>query len=235
MNISAAIDILDGKVVRLTQGREDKKIIYSNDPITTAIKWEEEGADILHVVDLNAAFGNNDNRKLIKKIIQSVSIPVQVGGGIRSSEIFEECIEMGCSRIVVGTMAYKHPRLMHDICKSHPRRVVLSIDQVNGIIMIDGWKTSSGFSINEGIKKFRKIGVNCFLLTSIIHDGTLDGPDIEVLNNANSDRNIKNIASGGISNMTDLLRIRSLGCYGVILGKALYEEKIEMKRIKAIM
>ena len=102
MNISAAIDILDGKVVRLTQGREDKKIIYSNDPITTAIKWEEEGADILHVVDLNAAFGNNDNRKLIKKIIQSVSIPVQVGGGIRSSEIFEECIEMGCSRIVVG-------------------------------------------------------------------------------------------------------------------------------------
>lgn len=235
MNISAAIDILDGQVVRLTQGKEDKKIVYSNDPVTVALKWEEEGADILHVVDLNAAFGNNDNRKLIKKLIQSVSIPVQIGGGVRSNEIFEECIEMGCSKIVVGTLAYRHPKLMYDICKSHPRRVILSIDQVNGIVMIEGWKSSSGFSIDEGIKKFKKIGVDYFLLTSIIHDGTLSGPDMNILNMANSDKNIKLIASGGISNMIDLLRIRSLGCYGVILGKALYEEKIQMRKVKAII
>ena len=235
MNISAAIDILDGQVVRLTQGKEGKKIIYSNDPVSVAIKWEEEGADILHVVDLNAAFGNNDNRKLIKKLIQSVSIPVQIGGGVRSNEIFEECIEMGCPKIVVGTLAYKHPRLMHDICKSHPRRVILSIDQLNGIVMIEGWKNSSGFSVDEGIKKFKKFGVDCFLLTSIIHDGTLSGTDMDVLNEANSDRHIKLIASGGISNMIDLLKVRSLGCYSVIIGKALYEEKIQMRKIKAII
>ena len=235
MKVLAAIDIMNGDVVRLTKGDQLTKKVYSNDPIQVAKKWAKDGADMLHIVDLDAAFGNeSSNLSIISEILDSVNIPIQIGGGIRNTEIFEKIVKMGFSKIVVGTMAYRNVNELRLLSKNYGDKIVISLDEINGKVMIEGWKSSSDYKVEDAINKFNKLGISNFLLTSIIKDGTLSGPDIVTLNSINTDRKSKIIASGGISSLVDVLRVRSIGCDSVILGKALYEERLDIKKVKAI-
>lgn len=235
MKVLAAIDIMNGDVVRLTKGDQLTKKVYSNDPIQVAKKWAKDGADMLHIVDLDAAFGNeSSNLSIISEILDSVNIPIQIGGGIRNTEIFEKIVKMGFSKIVVGTMAYRNVNELRLLSKNYGEKIVISLDEINGKVMIEGWKSSSDYKVEDAINKFNELGISNFLLTSIIKDGTLSGPDIVTLNSINTDRKSKIIASGGISSLVDVLRVRSIGCDSVILGKALYEERLDIKKVKAI-
>jgi len=235
MKVLAAIDIMNGEVVRLTKGDQATKKVYSKDPVKIAKKWEKDGADMLHIVDLDAAFGSTSNNlSIISEILKAVNIKVQIGGGIRDTDTFERIAKMGFSRIVVGTMAYRNTNELRLLCKNYSDKIVISLDEMNGKVMIDGWQSSSDSTVDNAIIKFNKFGISNFLLTSIIKDGTLSGPDIVTLNSINTDRKSKIIASGGISNLLDVLRVRSIGCDSVILGKALYEERLEIKKVKAL-
>lgn len=235
MKVLAAIDIMKGDVVRLTKGDQSTKKVYSNDPVQSAKKWAKDGADMLHIVDLDAALGNDSsNLSIMSEILHSVNIPIQIGGGIRNTETFERIVKMGFSKIVVGTMAYRNVNELRLLSKNYGDKIVISLDEINGKVMIEGWKSSSDYKVEDAINKFNKLGISNFLLTSIIKDGTLSGPDIVTLNSINTDRKSKIIASGGISSLVDVLRVRSIGCDGVILGKALYEERLDIKKVKAI-
>jgi phosphoribosylformimino-5-aminoimidazole carboxamide ribotide isomerase len=235
MKVLAAIDIMNGDVVRLTKGDQSTKKVYSKDPVQVAKKWEKDGADMLHIIDLDAALGNEfNNLSTISEILRSVNIPIQIGGGIRHIENFEKIVSMGFSKIVIGTMAYRNLDDIRVLSKNYSDKIVISLDEINGNVMIDGWRSSSSYKIEDAINKFNKLGINIFLLTSIIKDGTLSGPDIVTLNSINTDRTSKIIASGGISTLIDVLKVRSIGCNSVILGKALYEDRLDIKKVKAI-
>jgi phosphoribosylformimino-5-aminoimidazole carboxamide ribotide isomerase len=231
MKVIAAVDIMGGRVVRLVRGNPDDKVEYSNDPVETARKWETVGADMLHIVDLDAAFSTGSNSELITKISQSVRIPLQVAGGIRSLEKAEEMLSMA-SRIVIGTMAYREPEVIRKLVKKNADRVTISVDQIDGMVMVRGWKESAGTTVADAISQFLAIGVDEFLLTSIDRDGTLQGPDIKTLADAAMSARI--IASGGISSIEDVIKIRSTGCSSVIIGKAMYDGKVSIEKVKAV-
>jgi phosphoribosylformimino-5-aminoimidazole carboxamide ribotide isomerase len=231
MRVIAAVDIMGGSVVRLVKGNPANKVEYSNDPVETAKKWENVGADMLHVVDLDAAFSTGSNSELIAKISEAVRIPLQIAGGIRSLEKAEEVLSMA-SRVVIGTMAYREPEVIRKLVKKNAGRVAISVDQIDGIVMVKGWKESTGTRVADAILQFLAIGVDEFLLTSIDRDGTLQGPDIKTLADAAVSARI--IASGGISSIEDVIRIRSAGCSSVIIGKAMYDGKVSIEKVKAV-
>ena len=231
MKVIAAVDIMGGSVVRLVKGNPANKVEYSNDPVETAKKWENVGADMLHVVDLDAAFSTGSNSELIAKISEAVRIPVQIAGGIRSLEKAEEMLSIA-SRVVIGTMAYREPEVIRKLVKKNAGRVAISVDQMDGMVMVKGWKESTGTRVADAISQFLAIGVDEFLLTSIDRDGTLQGPDIKTLADAAVSARI--IASGGISSIEDVIRIRSAGCSSVIIGKAMYYGKVSIEKVKAV-
>jgi phosphoribosylformimino-5-aminoimidazole carboxamide ribotide isomerase len=231
MKVIAAVDIMGGSVVRLVRGNPDDKVEYSNDPVETARKWETIGADMLHIVDLDAAFSTGSNSELIAKISQAVRIPLQIAGGIRSLEKAEEMLSMA-SRVVIGTMAYREPEVIRKLVKKNVDRVTISVDQMDGMVMVKGWKESTETTVADAISQFLAIGVDEFLLTSIDRDGTLQGPDIKTLADAAVSARI--IASGGISSIEDVIKIRSAGCSSVIIGKAMYDGKVSIEKVKAV-
>jgi phosphoribosylformimino-5-aminoimidazole carboxamide ribotide isomerase len=231
MKILAAVDIMGGSVVRLIKGDHANKVAYSNDPVETAKKWEAIGADMLHVVDLDAAFSSGSNSELVTKIAEAVRVPVQVAGGIRSLEKAEEMLSIA-SKVVIGTMAYSEPEVIRKLVKKHACRIVISIDQIDGMVMVKGWKESTGTTVADAISQFRAMGVDEFLLTSIDRDGTLQGPDIKILTEVAMSARI--IASGGIASIEDVIRLRSAGCSSVIIGKAMYDGKVSIEKVKAI-
>ncbi|MGH9933887.1 MAG: 1-(5-phosphoribosyl)-5-[(5-phosphoribosylamino)methylideneamino]imidazole-4-carboxamide isomerase [Nitrososphaerales archaeon] len=233
MKIIPAVDLLEGKVVRLVKGDPKNKIVYSDDPIQTAKKWEHEGADALHVVDLDATLTRGSSASIVKQITEQISIPVQVAGGIRNIDLAEELLK-NVDRVVLGTLAYKDPESVEKLVKEFGGdRIVVAIDQMHGKVMIDGWRKSSGVHMLDAIEKFKQVNVNYFLLTSIDRDGTLSGPDIDALNQACS-TNVNIIASGGVSKNEDISEVKQTGAYAVILGKALYDGKVDIKRAKEI-
>lgn len=235
MKVIPSIDLMNGNVVRLVRGDPANKVVYSDNPIETARKWEAAGADMLHVVDLNAALRTGiNNNEIVFKIIDSVKIPVQVAGGIRSINAINEMLNKNAAKVVLGTIAYKEPDSIRQIAKKKVEKLVISIDQNNGRVMIDGWREASSYGIVDAINLFMSMGIRDFLLTSIDRDGTLNGPDVTTLSLASSFANSLIIASGGISSLEDIIRVRSAGCCSVILGKAVYEGKISIERVKAI-
>ncbi|HJU58330.1 MAG TPA: 1-(5-phosphoribosyl)-5-[(5-phosphoribosylamino)methylideneamino] imidazole-4-carboxamide isomerase [Nitrososphaeraceae archaeon] len=240
MNIIPAIDILEGQVVRLVKGKLQNKIVYSDNPIEIAKKLEAQGAEIIHVVDLDATLttgwnNNKNNTEIILKIIDTIKIPVQVAGGIRSIDAIKKMFEKKAEKIVIGTLAYKHPQVLQQLSKDRMEKIVISIDQNKGIVMIDGWRQPSGFRIIEAIKFFMAKGVKEFLLTTVDRDGTLNGPDLNTLSYASNVNGAKIIASGGISSIEDIIRIKNIGCSAVILGKSIYDGKIDVKKAIAII
>jgi phosphoribosylformimino-5-aminoimidazole carboxamide ribotide isomerase len=235
MRVIPAIDIMDGDVVRLRKGNPDNKVTYSNNPIEIAKKWEIAGADILHVVDLDAALSTDkSNIEIISKLIDAVNIPVQVAGGIRSIEAINEMFSKNAARVVLGTMAYKEPESIRHIAKKKGEKIIVSIDQNDGKIMINGWREIAGPRIDEAINLFMSMGIREFLLTSVDRDGTLTGPDILTLSYASSFPGARIIASGGISSIEDVIRVRSIGCSSVILGKSLYDGNLSIEKVKVL-
>lgn len=235
MKVIPSIDLMNGNVVRLVRGNPANKVVYSDNPIETARKWEAAGADMLHVVDLDATLRTGiNNNEIVFKIIDSVKIPVQVAGGIRSINAINEMLNKNAAKVVLGTIAYKEPDSIRQIAKKKVEKLVISIDQNNGRVMIDGWREASSYGIVDAINLFMSMGIRDFLLTSIDRDGTLNGPDVTTLSLASSFANSLIIASGGISSLEDIIRVRSAGCCSVILGKAVYEGKISIERVKAI-
>jgi phosphoribosylformimino-5-aminoimidazole carboxamide ribotide isomerase len=235
MKVIPAIDIMCGSVVRLIRGNPANKIVYSNDAIEMAIKWEAAGADMLHVVDLDATLRTGvNNIEIITKLINDVNIPVEVAGGIRSIDAVNEMFSRNAAKVILGTMAYKEPSSIRWLARKKAGKIIISIDQYNGRVMIDGWKESSGSGVDDALKLFLGMGIKEFLLTSIDKDGTLAGPDIATLSHACSFPGAKIIASGGISSLEDTIRVRNAGCTSVILGKALYDGKVSLEKVRVI-
>jgi phosphoribosylformimino-5-aminoimidazole carboxamide ribotide isomerase len=232
MRVIAAVDIMGGSVVRLVKGDPANKIVYSSDPVETAKKWEAAGADMLHIVDLDAAFSSGSNSEVVAKIAGAVKMPVEVAGGIRSQEAAENMLGKA-ARVVIGTMAYSDSETVKKLAKKNAGRIIISIDQKDGVAMVKGWKESAGTKVADAISQFMAIGIDEFLLTSIERDGTLQGPDVQTLAEATKS-GARIIASGGIAGVEDVVRVRSAGCSSVILGKAMYDGKVSIERAKAV-
>jgi phosphoribosylformimino-5-aminoimidazole carboxamide ribotide isomerase len=233
MRVIAAVDIMGRSVVRLVKGDPANKVVYSSDPVETAKKWEAAGADMLHVVDLDAAFQTgSSNAEIVKRIAaEAVRIPVEVAGGIRTTEAAEDMLSKA-SRAVLGTMAYSEQEAVNKLVKKYPGRIIISIDQKGGNVMVKGWKESANIKVRDAIAQFTAMGIDEFLLTSIERDGTLEGPDVQML--AEAAKSARIIASGGIASIGDVIRVRSAGCTSVILGKAMYDGKVSIERAKAV-
>ena len=222
---------MDGQVVRLVQGRPENKTVYSNNPLEIAQKWEKQGADMLHIVDLDATLSLGTNLELIKKITKNVSIPVQVAGGLRSESLISTALDFA-NRIVLGTMAFKEKLLTVDLGKKFGHnRLVISADHHDGKIVTNGWTQSSTIPLIDAIIDFKKNGFSEFLVTNISTDGMLQGPDLQNLSQA-CNQNVNIIASGGISKPSDISDVKKCNAFGVILGKALYDNKITIGEAK---
>jgi len=234
MKVIPAIDLMGGQVVRLYKGDPKQKTVYSNDPIEVAKKWEANGADMLHLVDLDATLGIGSNLEIIKKILEVISIPVEVAGGLRDESLIFDVIKIS-NRVVLGTLAFKDKKLLKKLLSSFgPGKIVISVDHMDGEIVIHGWQDKTGIKLIDSIKEFLEMGFTEFLLTNVNRDGTMEGPDLEYLEQACTLKNANVIASGGISNVDDVIDVKEKNAFGVILGKALYENKISIEEIKKI-
>jgi len=234
MKVIPAIDLMNGQVVRLFKGDPKQKTVYSNDPIKIAKKWEANGADMLHIVDLDATLGIGSNLEMIKKILKEITIPVEVAGGLRDESLILDVIKIS-NRIVIGTLAFKNKELLKKLLLSlGSEKIVISVDHMDGEIVIHGWQDKTGIKLIDSIKEFLEIGFTEFLLTNVRKDGTMEGPDLEFLEQACNLENANIIASGGISNVNDVNNVKEKNAFGVILGKALYENKITIEEAKKI-
>lgn len=234
MKIIPAIDLMEGKVVRLYKGDPQQKTIYSDNPVEIAKKWEKNGADMLHIVDLDATLGRGSNLEIIRKIIDNVSIPIEIAGGLRSESIVMEVAKIS-QRVVLGTLAFTDKEVLKKLLdKLGAEKIVISVDHKDGEIVIHGWQKGTGKSLIDSIKEFLNLGFTEFLLTNVNRDGTLEGPDLEFLELACILKNANVIASGGISNVEDVIKVKKKNSFGVILGKALYENKISIEEAKKV-
>jgi len=234
MKIIPAIDLMDGQVVRLVRGDPNKKTVYSNSPLEIAKKWENAGVDMLHIVDLDATLGIGSNLEIIKKLVSELTVPVEIAGGLRDEYTIIE-VSKWAERVVLGTLAFKDKETVLKIAETIGKdKLVISVDQIDGIIVVNGWQTSTETKLLDGMNKFLQLGFSEFLLTSVSRDGTMQGPDLESLQQACSLKNANVIASGGISDIVDIKKVKTVNAYGVILGKALYENKISIDEAKKI-
>ena len=234
MKIIPAIDLMNGQVVRLYKGDPKKKTVYSDNPVEIAKKWEANGADMLHLVDLDATLGIGSNISIIKKILDEISIPVEVAGGLRDESLILDVVKIS-NRIVIGTLAFKDKELLKKLLSFlGSEKIVISVDHIDGEIVIHGWQDRTGIKLIDAIKEFLDMGFTEFLLTNVSRDGTMEGPDLEFLEQACKFSNANVIASGGISNVIDVKDVKEKNAFGVILGKALYENKLSIEEAKKI-
>ncbi|MEM3628452.1 MAG: 1-(5-phosphoribosyl)-5-[(5-phosphoribosylamino)methylideneamino]imidazole-4-carboxamide isomerase [Candidatus Bathyarchaeia archaeon] len=232
MKIFPAIDLMDGKVVRLLKGDPEAAKIYDwlGKPVEVAKKWEKDGADALHVIDLDAALNRGNNFATISEIVQAVKIPVHVGGGIRSEEAAEKLLSIGVDKVMLGTLAFKKPEAIKYLIEKFGDCIIVALDyDENGRVMIEGWRKEAELSVAEAMKKFLKLKVKTFLLTSISRDGTLKGVSINIVKRICALQKARIIAAGGVSSLNDLVILKQAGVYGVVIGKALYEGVFTLK------
>lgn len=234
MKIYPAIDIKDGKCVRLYQGRADQVTEYGNSPKNMALLWIEQGAEQLHLVDLDGAFtGGGPAREAILDIRKATNLPIQVGGGIRTRQDVETYLNAGIDRVIVGTMAVKEPDLLQELVKLYKEKIVVSVDVKDGYVTTDGWVQASDLKTMDFLQRLNTVGVETIVLTDISKDGAMTGPNIEVLSEANTVFKGTVIASGGVSKTQDLIDLSNAGLTDAIVGKALYEGTIDLKTAKA--
>jgi len=212
----------------------NKKTIYSDNPIEIAKKWEQNGADMLHIVDLDATLGMGSNLSIIKKIIANISTPVEVAGGLRDESVIMDTAKFS-KRVVLGTLAFKDKIILKKLLENlGPEKIVISVDHKEGEIVTHGWQKGTGIRLIDAIKDFLAMGFSEFLLTNVNRDGTLEGPELKFLEQACQLENANVIASGGISNVKDVQDVKEKNSFGVILGKALYENKITIEEAKKV-
>ena len=238
MVIIPAVDIKDGRCVRLIQGRKGSETVYSDDPAAMAKKWEASGAECLHVIDLDGAFEKSmRNAAAIERIVAEVSMPVQVGGGIRNQETVQHLIDNGVSRVIIGTEAIRNPAFVEKCCNRYPGRIVVGIDARNGQVFIEGWTETTGVSATELAKRFEGCGVSAINFTDIQRDGMLTGPNITATAELAQAVSVPIVASGGVAGIDDIKRLLSvakLGIVGVIVGKALYSGNLDLAEAIAV-
>jgi phosphoribosylformimino-5-aminoimidazole carboxamide ribotide isomerase len=230
VDIIPAVDLMDGKVVRLVRG--DPKLTTSyerlGDPVSVAKKWEAEGACFVHVVDLDAALELGSNLNMVESIAKAVRVQLQVGGGIRTVEDARRFLLTGVKRVVLGSAAFSSPSVVEALLGEFgEERVVVALDNLEGSVMVRGWKASAKVSVSEAVARFSKMGVKLFLVTSVDRDGTLSGPDLDVLSQL-CRKGVSVIAAGGIGSLDDLVALKTLGVGAVVVGKALYEGRFSL-------
>ncbi len=236
MQLIPAIDLKNGSCVRLLQGNSDKETVYSNDPAGMAVKFEESGAKRLHLVDLDGAFqGINSNISSIRSILKNVSIPVQIGGGLRAEEDVYKMIDLGVSSVIIGTMAVNLPDVLEKLLNKYTdEQIILGIDSRNRKVSIEGWKEGTGIQDVEFAKRWKNFGIKRVVFTDISRDGMLSGPNLVALREMAENTGLKIVASGGVSSLEDLEQLKKLEPYGVdqvISGKAIYERKIDLRKV----
>lgn len=239
MDVIPAIDLLEGRCVRLYQGDYEQSQVYDENPVQVARQWEEQGATRLHLVDLDGAKqGKPVNLEVIKSIIREIKIPVQVGGGLRNLESVGILLENGVNQVILGTVAVENPDLVQELCQMFPNKIIVGIDARDGKVATKGWLETSEVLATDLAQNMEKLGVAAIIYTDIKRDGTLIGPNKEALRELAQQIKIPVIASGGISSLTDVLSLLSLeplGVTGMITGRALYTGDLNLSEaIKAV-
>lgn len=229
MRIYPAIDIQDGKCVRLFKGSFSDVTVYGDDPVEMAKKWESQGGEFLHVVDLDGArYGQGKNAELIRKICMALQIPVQTGGGIRTMEDIESRLSCGVSRVIIGTKAVRDEDFVKEAVERFGEKIVIGIDAKDGFAATEGWEEVSGFRAVELAKKMSALGVSGFVYTDIATDGTLAGPNVPAMREMAESVPANVIASGGVGSYEHIRALRPTGVEGVIVGRALYTGNVSL-------
>ncbi len=233
MQVIPAIDLHRKKCVRLLRGDRDQETIYSQNPVEVAKRWEAEGASRLHLVDLDGAFeGKPVNSTVISEIVSAVEVPVQLGGGIRSKMLVKNALDLGVSRVILGTIAVENPSLVKEMVNAYGDSIVVGIDARDGIVAVKGWVEGSGKKAVEFALEMQECGVSEIIYTDISRDGSLEGPNLAALREMLSALYIPVIASGGVSSLEDLRQLKMIekkGISGVIVGQALYTGQFTLK------
>lgn len=231
MQLYPAIDLKNGQCVRLKQGEFKEITVYSNAPEKVAADWQSQGATFLHLVDLDGALaGHSVNEEVIKKIAAAVSIPIEIGGGIRSEAAVESMLSLGVYRVIIGTKAAENPEFIGDMVKRFGQeRIVAGVDAKDGMVAVEGWEKISGISASELCGRMKDYGIRHIVYTDISRDGMLTGPNVAYTKKLTEDTGMDIIASGGMSSMEDLRQLYNAGVHGAIIGKALYENRIDLK------
>lgn len=233
MLIFPAIDIRDGKCVRLFQGDFAQETVFSDKPAAIAQKWEAQDAQFLHLVDLDGALtGKSCNLDTVKDILRTVHIPVELGGGIRTMEAIDTILAMGVRRVILGSVAVHNPALVREACAKYGDRIVVGIDAKDGIVAVDGWGVSGNVAVTELAKEMKKAGVKTIIYTDISRDGTLEGINIEATAKLAQESGVSVIASGGVKSADDIRALKPFaadGIEGVIVGKSIYMGTLDLQ------
>ncbi|MEE9584036.1 MAG: 1-(5-phosphoribosyl)-5-[(5-phosphoribosylamino)methylideneamino]imidazole-4-carboxamide isomerase [Candidatus Brocadiales bacterium] len=231
MLIIPAVDIRGGRCVRLTRGRFEEETVYFTDPVEPALKWQQEGAEYLHVVDLDGALeGEPKNLESLRRIVEAVDIPIQFGGGIRTFETARQVLDMGVDRIILGTKAIDSPELIKTLCAGFPGRIAVGLDQRDGKVAVKGWVESSELSFIDAAKQVEVFGPRALIFTDISRDGMLQGPNIGLLKELLGAVNVPVVVSGGVTTLDDIKALMGLSVEGAIIGKALYTGAVSLSR-----
>jgi phosphoribosylformimino-5-aminoimidazole carboxamide ribotide isomerase len=232
MIIFPAIDIRGGKCVRLLKGDFNQETVFSDSPADMARKWQAQGAEYLHLVDLDGALaGSSQNLAAIKEILQVVDIPTELGGGIRSMEQIDQLLAMGITRVILGSVAVKNPDLVREACTKYGERIVVGIDAKDGIVAVEGWGESGNIGVVELAKKMKDAGVKTIIYTDISRDGTLSGVNVEATIKLAQESGVKIVASGGVKSLEDIKALKkqeAVGIEGVIAGKSIYMGALDL-------
>jgi len=233
MIVIPAIDLMDGKCVRLRQGRFDCKTVFSDDPVEVALRWQEMGARWIHIVDLDGAReGTMRNFEVVRRIVRSIKIPVQRGGGIRDMKRLQMVLDLGVKRAIIGTAALKKPEFAKLACERFGDKIAVGIDARDGMVTTDGWLNVSEKPAIQFAIEMEKLGVSLIIYTDIARDGTLSGVNLRAVKEMARSIDIPLIASGGVSSIDDVEKLKGiehLGIIGVIIGKALYTGALDLK------
>jgi len=236
MIVFPAVDLRDGKCVRLVQGRKEDMTVYSNDPMAMAIYWADQGARWLHVVDLDGAFeGRPRNLDKVQAIAQAVDVKIQFGGGMRTLDDIERALQAGVQRVIIGTRAVEDPEfLLYLLNELGPERIILGLDAIDGMVAVEGWEKKSDILAVDFAQTAARLGATTAIYTDVARDGLLQGPNFEGIQCMVQESGLAIIASGGIASLDDIKRLQGMGVAGAITGKAIYEGRLELKAALAI-
>jgi phosphoribosylformimino-5-aminoimidazole carboxamide ribotide isomerase len=230
MIVIPAVDILGGKCVRLFRGDPEKSKVYYENPLEAAKAIEDEGAELIHIIDLDAALGSGDNTSAIKRILENTNVNAEIGGGIRSLEKAHSLLEIGAYRVIFGTAAVKNPDLVRQAVKRFgSKSVAVAIDEKDGKVAVHGWKNKSEVDFVDLAKSFDAMDVGALIFTPISVDGTLKGPMVEKTRSLVETVGVPVVASGGVAELEDLVELYRTGVEGVVVGRAIYEKKFTVK------
>ena len=233
MKIIPAIDLKNGRCVRLLQGKEDQETVYGEDPVETALSFEEQGAEQIHLVDLDGAFrGESKNLEQVERIAQAVKVPLELGGGIRSLDDISRVFDLGVNFVIIGTIAAKNPKVLEEAIQKFENQLILGLDAKDGKVAVSGWVEVTEFSDEEFANQWKQHGINRVIYTDISRDGMLTGPNLSSLRRMAIATGLKITASGGVSSLDDLKQLVELerdGVDEVIVGKAIYERQLDLR------